>query len=264
MPAAVSQSHAAHADTRARLLNAAWELIEEAPGEDISLRSVCDRVGVRLPSLYHHFGSKQGLLDAVTERGFTEYMQAKRARESSGDVIDDLSSGWDQHVAFGLAHPGVYALMYGTVRPGHAPAQHAEPTRLLRELTDRAWREGRLVVPSEQAAAHVLAANVGVTLRQIVLARPDPELSAAVRDGVIAAITGDGSLVERTRRGGDAAAGVNETVDRDICESDSAPLSRTRQAFATVSRIAAAHPEKLGAKETALLIDWLERLDVTA
>lgn len=47
-------------------------------------------------------------------------------------------------------------------------------------------------MPSEQAAAHVLATNIGVNLRQIILAEPDPELTRAVRDGTIAAITGAG------------------------------------------------------------------------
>ncbi|RAF25221.1 TetR/AcrR family transcriptional regulator, partial [Burkholderia multivorans] len=33
-------------DTRTRLLNAAADLIAAAPGEDFSLRAVCDAVGV--------------------------------------------------------------------------------------------------------------------------------------------------------------------------------------------------------------------------
>ncbi|MDA4895692.1 TetR/AcrR family transcriptional regulator, partial [Streptomyces sp. MS2A] len=105
-------------DTRERLIRAAADLIAAAPGEDFSLRAVCDAVGVKMPTLYHFFGSKQGLIDAVVERGFDLYLGEKAAMESTGDPIQDIRAGWDAHVAFGLAHPGFYTLMYGKVRPG--------------------------------------------------------------------------------------------------------------------------------------------------
>lgn len=218
----------AGSDTRERLISAAADLIASAPGEDFSLRAVCDAVGVKMPTLYHFFGSKQGLIDAVVEHGFDVYLGEKASMESSGDPIQDIRSGWDAHVAFGLSNPGFYTLMYGTIRPGHSPAAQSRPSELLRALTSRAAAQGRLVVPSEQAAAHVLVANIGVTLRQIILAAPDPELSEAVREGTIAAITG-------TNAGRDD------------------PL-------AAAIEIAAAHPEALGRPQTQLLIEWLTTL----
>ncbi|QKT08219.1 TetR/AcrR family transcriptional regulator [Gordonia sp. X0973] len=219
-------------DTRTRLLDAATEEIASAPGEEFSLRNVCERVGVAMPTLYHFFGNKKGLVDAVVERGFEQYVAAKSSRESSGDPIRDIRDGWDQHVAFGLANPGVYALMYGSVQPGQSPPAQARPTAALRGLVSKAADQGRLAVPVEQAVEHILATNVGVTLRQIVQARPDPELSAAVRDGVLAAVTG-------VSVGDEGAA---------------------RAALLTALDYAVGHPEILGSAETALLADWLRRL----
>jgi AcrR family transcriptional regulator len=213
------------------LLDAAADLIASSPGEDFSLREVCDRVGVRMPTLYHFFGNKQGLVDAVVERGFDLYLAEKGAAEPSGDPIVDLRDGWDAHVRFGLANPGFYTLMYGKVRPGYAPAAQARPTELLRGLTERAAAQGLLVVSPDQAAAHVLATNIGVTLRQIIQGRPDPELSAAVRDAVLAGITG---------------AGTASTDDRD--------------AVLRVARLASTDPSTLGKTETSLLVEWLHRL----
>ncbi|GAB08403.1 putative TetR family transcriptional regulator [Gordonia araii NBRC 100433] len=219
-------------DTRTRLLDAAAELIAAAPGEEFSLRDVCDRAGVKMPTLYHFFGNKQGLTEAVVERGFEQYAATKAQRESSGDPIQDIRDGWDAHVEFGLANPGVYALMYGTVRPGDpAPAQ-AKPTAMLRELVRRAAEQNRLVVPEEQAVGHILAANIGVTLRQIILAQADPELSAAMRDGVIAAITGTPDV----------------------------GTSVPREALLVTLDHAVRNPAILGSAETALLADWLQRL----
>lgn len=214
--------------TRERLISAAAELIAASPGEDFSLRAVCDAVGVKMPTLYHFFGSKQGLIDAVVEHGFDVYLGQKESMGSSGDPIQDIRSGWDAHVAFGLENPGFYTLMYGKVRPGYSPEAQSRPSEILRGLTARAAEQGRLAVPSDQAAAHVLVANIGVTLRQIVLAQPDPELSAAVREGVIAAITG-------------------------TARASADPLAATIE-------IVAAAPDALGEAETALLLSWLTRL----
>ncbi|RBP67280.1 TetR family transcriptional regulator [Brevibacterium sanguinis] len=219
------------ADTRTRLLNAAADLIAAEPGEDFSLRAVCDAAGVKMPTLYHFFGSKQGLIDAVIERGFDMYLGEKTAAESSGDPIQDLRMGWDAHVAFGLANPGFYTLMYGKVVPGYSPEAQSRPSEILRGLTERASQQGRLVVSPEQAAAHILVTNIGVTLRQIVLGAEDRELSVAVREGVLTAITGASQ-----------SEGEGSTPWHSIVEH------------------AAAHPEVLGATETQLLIQWISRL----
>lgn len=215
-------------DTRERMILAAADLIAASPGEDFSLRAVCEAVGVKMPTLYHFFGSKQGLIDAVIAHGFDLYLGEKSSMESSGDPIQDIRAGWDAHVAFGLANPGFYTLMYGKVRPGYSPEAQSRPSEILRALTARAAEQGRLLVPSEQAAAHILVTNIGVTLRQIILAAPDPGLSQAVREGAISAITGKGTRADD-------------------------PLT-------TAIEIAAANPDVLGRAETQLLIEWLGRL----
>lgn len=217
--------------TRERLITAAADMTAASPGEDISLRRVCEAVGVKLPTAYHFFGSKQGLLDAVVEHGFDMYLSEKTAMESSGDPIQDIRAGWDAHVTFGLDNPGFYALMYGKVQPGYSPAAQSRPSEVLLSLTTAAADQDRLVVSPQQAMAHILATNIGVTLRQIIEDKPDPELSASVREGVIAAITGTG--------GGDS--GEDSTV-------------------ATIAEKAAASPGILGAAETRLFLQWLSQI----
>lgn len=224
-------SRDASTGTREKLIAAAADMITRSPGEDFSLRAVCDTVGVKLPTAYNFFGSKQGLADAVVEHGFDMYIAEKQAMEWTGDPIQDIRTGWDAHVDFGLANPGFYALMYGKVQPGHAPAAQSRPAEILLGLTTKAAEQGRLTVPPEQASAHILATNIGVTLRQIIQGSPDPDLSAAIREGVICAITGTG------REGDDAAA-------------------------ATVAEKAAASPDILGPTETRLFLQWLRKISV--
>src|SRR5699024_11052065 len=156
----------------------------------------------------------------------------KSAMEHSGDPIQDIRAGWDAHVAFALANPGFYTLIYGKGRPGHSPAAQSRPAEILRRLTERAAEHDRLAVPPEQAAAHILATSLGVALRQLIVAAADPALSRAGREGVIAAITGMGR--------------------------------QPRTPLSAAVELAAAHPEVLGRAEAQLLVEWLGRLTKVA
>ncbi|MCZ6463612.1 MAG: helix-turn-helix domain containing protein [Proteobacteria bacterium] len=55
--------------TAERILDAAEALFAEHGYAGTTLRAVADRVGVRIPSLYNHFASKDALYAAVLERG---------------------------------------------------------------------------------------------------------------------------------------------------------------------------------------------------
>lgn len=63
------------ANSRQRLLDAAVELIRTDPDRNVSVRDICARAGVQLPTLYHFFESKRGLLDAVAQVGYERARQ---------------------------------------------------------------------------------------------------------------------------------------------------------------------------------------------
>ncbi|RDI35146.1 TetR/AcrR family transcriptional regulator [Lentzea flaviverrucosa] len=169
-------------NARDRLLLAAAEMLDG--GGTVSTRAVCERAGVQAPTLYHHFGSKQGLIDAVLNHGFTQYT----AVESSGDPLGDLREGWDRHVRFGLEHPSFYGLLYGRAEPGKPCAVTAPAHAALRERFTEAATRGLLKVPADDAAEQVLAANVGVTLTLISQPEPDFALSERVREAALAGV----------------------------------------------------------------------------
>src|ERR1700736_5210531 len=119
--------------TRDRLLLAAAELMHESGEPTVSTRAVCERAGVEAPTLYHHFGSKQGLIDAVIQHGFNQYVDPESAHDRALDPIDAIRHGWDRHVRFGLENPRFYALLYGNVERGR-PCAITSPA--LARLTD--------------------------------------------------------------------------------------------------------------------------------
>jgi AcrR family transcriptional regulator len=173
--------------TRDRLLAAAGELLTESP--EVSTRAICDRAGVQAPTLYHHFGNKQGLLDAVVADRFRSHMPAV----SAADPVAALRDTWDHHVRFGLANPNHYALTGPLI---------AAAEELLTGLLNEIARQGRLRVAPEMAARQLVAANVGATLR-LVQGDEDTGWAAQLRDTVIAAVVTD---VAQARPGGGLSA----------------------------------------------------------
>jgi AcrR family transcriptional regulator len=211
-----------HGDLQARdrLLLAATQLLGEAGGEPISTRQITERAGVQAPTLYHHFGSKQALLDAVVSHGFKEFLKNRRAAGGGGDPIDDIREGWDSHVAFGLEFPSAYAHIYGNVKPG-VPCGVVEDVRaILLDALEPAADQGRLLVSPAEAADHILAASSGVTLTLI--QQPSDErdlgLSTRVRDSVLTALTTDDRLSEPAVDDdsfGAAVSTLSAALDRD-------------------------------------------------
>jgi len=241
MPAS-SQTSLKKSDLQARdrLLLAAAELLDEAGGGAVSTRQITERAAVQAPTLYHHFGSKQALLDAAVSHGFKEFLGKRRVSGGGGDPIDDIREGWDSHVAFGLEFPSAYAHIYGNVKPGVPCGVVAGMREALLETLKPAEEQGRLLVPAEKAADHLLAASSGVTLA-LIQEPPDErdlDLSTRVRDSVLSAIAS----------GDDLGAGA-------------APIARSLPAaVSTVSDALEHNAGSLTPGEIALMRELLARL----
>ncbi|MFQ6325846.1 TetR/AcrR family transcriptional regulator [Nocardia sp. CWNU-33] len=59
--------------TRQEILEIAWELAREHGLPQLTLREVASRVGMRAPSLYTHFASKNAIYDAMFGQAWQEY-----------------------------------------------------------------------------------------------------------------------------------------------------------------------------------------------
>ncbi|MCK2241458.1 MULTISPECIES: TetR/AcrR family transcriptional regulator [unclassified Crossiella] len=220
--------------TRDRLLLAAGQLLHDSPDGKVSTRAICERAGVQAPTLYHHFGSKQGLLDSVADYGLSQYLDEEPVPE--GDPVAALRRGWDNHVRFGLDHPGFYVLLYGQVEPGAPCALTGAAEAMLLELLRRIAQQGRLRVTPAEAARQIVAANVGVALSLI--AQPEPTrdlgLSDRLRDNVIDALLTDAPAAAGEATVPTAAVALLAALDGD--------------------------PAGLSDGEAQLLREWLRRL----
>lgn len=103
-----------HGDLRNALLDAAEALLARRPTEAPTLREVARLAGVSHAAPYHHFESREALLAAVAERGFAQLGESMaQARASSDDVEAQLAALSENYVAFALARPTLFRLMFG-------------------------------------------------------------------------------------------------------------------------------------------------------
>lgn len=183
---------------RARIVAAAVDLLAEGGRDALTTRAVAAAAGVQAPTIYRIFGDKGGLLDAVAEHGLEKFLAKKRARAPHPDPLDDLRAGWDFTVAFGLAHPAIFAIM-NEPRPGKAlsPATVAG-LEILKQRIHRLATAGLLKVSEERAVGLVRVSGIGtvVTLLSLPERQRDPGLAAAARESVIAAICAPAAVVE--------------------------------------------------------------------
>ncbi len=227
-----------------RLLRAAAGLLAKSGGAAVSTRQITQLAGVTAPTLYHHFGDKEGLFDAVVAAGFEEYVAGERDFAPSGQPLEDIRRMWDQHVQFGLKQPELYLVMFGNIRPESRPAVVADAEALMEEMLNKAAVSGQLAVPPKEAARSILAANVGVTLMLITEKAPERnlELSAMTRDAMIFAVSS-----EQAREVG----------------PDSGKSPVVVAAIALNAALQASHSDQLSSSELKLFLEWLHRISTS-
>lgn len=240
----------ASAQPRVRILQAAGDLLAQGGREAVSTRAVSAAAGVQAQTIYRHFGDMQGLLDEVARRGYDDYLAAKRDQLEVRDPVEQLRHGWDLHIAFGLANPALYKLLYTDPRPGDQPAVLGEAHDLLLQLVERVAKAGRLRMGVEAAAAVIHSTGVGVALTLIAaeaagrLSQYD-DLSDVTREAVFASVV----------------AGADESADEGANPDGRSAGSQAAAVHAVALK--ALLPDAvdcLTAGERTLLGEWLDRI----
>lgn len=97
-------------DSATAILQSAMALLESEGPHALTTRAVCEAAGIKAPTLYHHFGGKEGLERALVARGVAEFMQKKRRIAESADPLEQLWAGWSLAVDFALGRPALHRL----------------------------------------------------------------------------------------------------------------------------------------------------------
>ncbi len=132
------------AESRRAILEAAKELIGQRGYAGASVGAICERAGVARTALYWHFGSKAGLLAAVTVRVFASWNEKiQRSVSEEGDPLQRLDRLIDGTREMVLNEPSVAQLLFGVALEGESiPAAVGETMRRQREGVHRMIVEG--------------------------------------------------------------------------------------------------------------------------
>jgi AcrR family transcriptional regulator len=175
--------------TRRRILKVVEHLLAHGGEDAVSIRDICLRAAVTPPTIYHHFGDKQALIDRVISDCFVEFDRTMARRRVPADPVEVLRVGFDRYVEYGVAHPSHYRLMFQLA--------HARPTAAgmasfnkLRSAIAAVDAVGRLRAPVDEAAFAYWSAVHGITsLLAAGFGHAGDAAVALVRDALIERLT---------------------------------------------------------------------------
>src|SRR3954469_4411673 len=132
-------------ETIEEVLDIAAEIMTEQGVAGLSVGEIARRMGIRPPSLYVYFPSKNALYDALFARGaelLVETMQEHSAQADETEPLkDQLLAAARWFIEWCVAHPAYSQLLFWRPVPGFTPTPEAyEPAVALLALTS-SWFE---------------------------------------------------------------------------------------------------------------------------
>jgi len=174
--------------TRRAILDATERLLLERGLQQFSIRKLVAACGYTAPTIYQHFGDKDGLLDAVIDQRFERLEGRLRGLPRAGDPVEILRSRSLLFIRFGIRNPRHVQLAAALRAREHAPPPSMEEARaLLEQPWVELWEAGRLQTGDWQAAAQ----SLGALCHGIVAARienPDLEWSKTLAEDAVDAL----------------------------------------------------------------------------
>ena len=120
--AAAGRRERRRAETRAEIIDAAWQLAREEGLAGISMRELGARVGMRAQSLYGYVASKNDLYDAMFRQGYEvagALVASWPAPPLTRAVLKDRLGAW---IAFCVEDPVRYQLLFQRTIPDFEPS----------------------------------------------------------------------------------------------------------------------------------------------
>ena len=113
------------ADAREEILEAAWDIADEEGIGGVALSEVARRVGMRAPSLYNYFPSKQAIVDAMFQQGAIEFRETMSAPLVARGRRESVREVAFRFMEFALARPARFELLFHRPVPGFFPTEAA-------------------------------------------------------------------------------------------------------------------------------------------
>ncbi len=155
--------------TRARILEEARGIMREEGAGALTLHGLARRVGMKTPSLYTYFESKDAL-DAVFREGMQPLLSRATLEEREGARLESIEAVVRDYLDFANEAPELYAMCFERPVPGFVPSEESmrealglleDSNRRVQALIDQGLIRNDLTV--EQVRDIILVVMQGLT-----------------------------------------------------------------------------------------------------
>jgi len=179
-----------------RILQKALELFSTKGYDATPVREICEAAGVTKPTLYHFYGSKEGVYRALVEGTLEEYRQGVReAVQAGGDLAACLKRVARGHFEYTRERRQLVRFLLGLIHnpPSSAPATdfhrfYRDVVGEVARLVEEGVAEGQLAPGPTEVRMLVYMGAIGEALHgYLLLGRPDltPELADTLVETVL-------------------------------------------------------------------------------
>jgi AcrR family transcriptional regulator len=111
-------------DNRSAILKSALELFAARGYDAVGVQEVAESAGITKPTLYHYYGSKQGLFQALLDTYYEQFIQAiRQAAAYQGDLPRTLETLARAYFEFARQNPVYYRMQLAMYfAPRHSDA----------------------------------------------------------------------------------------------------------------------------------------------
>ncbi|MBK8903594.1 MAG: TetR/AcrR family transcriptional regulator [Anaerolineaceae bacterium] len=158
-------------ETIEQILSIAREEMQAEGVAALSLGTIARRLGMRTPSLYTYFDSKNDIYDELFRRGFVEFGQWMDERPyQDGTLRENMESVMTTYMRFAQENQDLYQLMFQRPVPGFVPSEESMAVSLgqldaakaqFSQLLER--EDMTLNIPFEEGRDLVIALAHGLT-----------------------------------------------------------------------------------------------------
>lgn len=167
----VSRREQVRRDTIEEILRIAREEMKKDGVAALSLGAIARRLGMKTPSLYTYFDSKNALYDELFCRGFLEFGRWMDERPyQDGSLRQNMESAIETYMRFAQTNPDLFQLMFQRPVPDFVPSEASMAISLARLEEARTqfahiFTSGELStdLPFEEARDIFIALQYGLT-----------------------------------------------------------------------------------------------------
>ena len=180
-----------------RILITALDLFAIKGYDATSVREICEAAGITKPTLYHFFGSKDGVLQALVHTGFQQYRTlVNAAMDSPGSFKDRVKVLARSLFQSASTKPHFWRFMHSVIwaPPGTALPQTESCSEfydgvvgVLAAAAEKAAGRGEIAPGPTKARMLILMGSIGEAATGFVIAGK-PELTPALADEIVETI----------------------------------------------------------------------------